>query len=77
MPVINYPTIIRHRPLEEGRHAVYYAPEGDGLAHAIEAALGDKAKLKRMALAARDHVLRRHSPAAFCNRVLRAALERS
>jgi hypothetical protein len=75
VPVINYPTIIRHRPLDEGRHAVYYAPEGEGLMRAVEAALADKAKLKRMAVAARDHVLRRHSPAAFCDRVLRAALE--
>jgi len=74
VPVINYPTIIRHRPLEEGRHAVYYAPEGEGLTRAVEAALADKARLKRMALAGRDHVLRRHSPAAFCDRVLRAAL---
>jgi hypothetical protein len=75
VPVINYPTILRHRPLEDGRHAVYYAPEGDGLMRAVEAALADKAKLKRIALAGRDHVLRWHSPAAFCDRVLRAALD--
>jgi hypothetical protein len=74
VPVINYPTILRHRPLEDGRHAVYYAPEGDGLICAVEAALADKEKLKRMALAGRDHVLRRHTRAAFCDRVLRGAL---
>jgi len=75
VPVINYPTILRHRPLEDGRHALYYAPEGDDLSRKIETALADKATLKRIALAGRDHVLRWHSPAAFCDRVLRAALD--
>jgi hypothetical protein len=76
VPVINYPTILRHGPLEDGRHAVYYASEGDGLMRIVESVLADKAKLKRMAVAGRDHVLRLHSPAAFCDRVLGAALER-
>ena len=75
VPVINYPTIIRHHPLEDGVHAIYYPPEGDGLCGAIEAALLDRERLKRMALAGRDHVRAHHIAPAFCEHVLREALE--
>jgi hypothetical protein len=75
VPVINYPTIARYRPLEDGVHAVYYAPEGDGLICAIESALADKDKLRRMAVAGRAHVRRNHVGPAFCERVLRLALQ--
>ena len=56
VPIINYPTILRYRPLEDGVHAIYYPPEGDGLITAIEGALADKERLKRIALAGREHV---------------------
>jgi hypothetical protein len=75
VPVINYPTIARYRPLEDGVHAVYYAPEGDGLSRAIEAALADKEKLGRMAIKGRAHVRQNHVGPAFCERVLRWALQ--
>jgi hypothetical protein len=74
VPVINYPTITRHQPLEDGVHAIYYPPDGDGLERAIEAALMDKGRLKQMALAGRDHVRLHHGSAAFCDHVLRTAL---
>lgn len=73
VPVINYPTIIRHRPLEHGVHAIYYAPESDGLSLAITQALKDKDQLKRMALAAREHVQAYHAGPAFCDRVIKEA----
>jgi hypothetical protein len=75
VPVINYPTIIRHEPLEDGVHAIYYPPEGDGLSAAIEAALLDRARLRRMALVGRDHVRAHHVAPVFCERVLREALD--
>jgi len=74
VPVINYPTIARDRPLQDGVHAIYYAPEEDGLCSAIAAALADKAKLKQMALAGRAHVRANHVGQAFCERVLSLAL---
>ncbi len=75
VPVLNYPTIARDRPLQDGVHAIYYAPEGNGLGSAIEAALADKERLERMALAARAHVRACHVGAAFCERVLGLALQ--
>lgn len=74
VPLINYPTIYRYMPLEDGVHAIYYAPEGDALARTIVHALADKERLKSIALAGREHVRRYHVGAAFCERVLRETL---
>jgi hypothetical protein len=74
VPVINYPTIARHQPLEDGVHAIYYAPEGDGLSRAVETALADKVRLNQIAIAGRAHVRANHAGPAFCERVLRLAL---
>lgn len=65
VPVMNFPRIRRHRPLEHGVHAFFYAPEGDDLKRVIRAALADKDKLREMARAGRDHVLRHHTPEAI------------
>jgi hypothetical protein len=75
VPVINYPTIARHEPLQDGVHALYYPPEGDGLSATIEAALADKSRLARIAVAGRGHVRANHAGPAFCERVLRLALQ--
>ena len=61
VPVINYPTIRRHRPLLDGVHCVLYAVEGDALCRQVERALGDHTALRRMAAAARAHVLEFHT----------------
>jgi hypothetical protein len=74
VPVINYPTILRHMPLEQGVHAIYYAPEGDDLSFAVTEALKDKERLRRMALAAREHVQTHHAGPAFCDTVIAAAM---
>src|SRR5204862_675309 len=55
VPVINYPTILRSHPLEDGTHAFYYPPEPGGLTRVIEQALLDKDRLRRMALQGREH----------------------
>ena len=75
VPVMNYPTIARHQPLKDGVHAIYYAPEDDGLCRAIETALGDKDRLKQIALAGRSHVRANHVGPTLCEQVLRLALE--
>ena len=74
VPVINYPTIARRRPLEDGIHAIYYSPEDDGLDRAIKIALADKERLRKIALAGRAHVRACHTGPAFCEDVLRSVL---
>lgn len=76
VPVVNYPTIIRHAPQEADVHAVYYAPEPGGLERAVIAALADTERLRRMAAAARDHAVAHHTRKAYCEHVLDLALGR-
>ena len=57
MPLINQPTIERHRPLIGGVHALYYDPEPGFLTAAIEAALADKDRLRAIARAGKAHVM--------------------
>jgi len=70
VPVINYPTVARHRPLQDNIHALYYDPEGNGLSDAIQRALPDKERLRRIAIAGREHVRAYYVGAAFCEHVL-------
>ena len=49
VPVINQPTIERHRPLVAGEHAFYYDPAPGELTRTIVAALADKERLRTMA----------------------------
>ena len=74
VPVLNYPTVELHRPLVDGRHVIYYNPEPNGLVRAVETALTDKQKLERMASAAREHVLRYHTPRALVDHVIECGL---
>jgi hypothetical protein len=69
VPLINLPTIERHRPMVEGEQALYYEPEPGGLARAIRSALADKPRLARIAAAAKTHVLSRHTPDALARYV--------
>ncbi len=74
VPVLNYPTVELHQPLIDGRHVIYYNPEPGGLVRAVESALGDKEKLRQMAIAAREHVLRYHTPRALVDHVIETGL---
>ena len=60
VPVMNYPTIRRYRPLIEGEHGFYYDLEGDGLERCLRKILADKARLVEMGQKARAHVLEYH-----------------
>ena len=74
VPVINQPTIERHRPLISGVHALYYDPEPGCLTGAIEAALADKDRLRAIARAGKAHVLTHHTLAALGNYVVKTTL---
>lgn len=74
VPVVNHPTIERYRPLLQGQHLIHYDIEGDGLLHAVEAALADKERLKQMALAAREHVITHLSLPALARHIIETGL---
>ena len=76
VPVINYPTIRRHAPLEEGAHCFYYPVEGAGLARTLNVALSDRTRLVRMAAAAGEHVRRHHTAERLCDHVVATCLDR-
>jgi hypothetical protein len=56
------------------RHVIYYHPEPGGFVRAVETTLADEEKRERMALAARGHVLRYHSPDPLVDHVIESAL---
>ena len=74
VPMINQPTIERHRPLIGGVHALYYDPEPGCLTGAIEAALADKDRLRAIARAGKAHVLTHHTITALGNYVVETTL---
>ena len=77
VPIINTPTIERHTPLLEGEHAFYYDIEPGGLTRVVEAALVDKEKLKRMAIAGREFVHAQRTQRAIVDHVIETALSRA
>jgi hypothetical protein len=74
VPLINQPTIERHRPLLHGVHALYYDPEPGCLTGAIEAALADKDRLRAIARDGKAHVLAHHTLTAIANYVVETTL---
>jgi hypothetical protein len=61
VPVINYPSIIRHAPMRHGVHAIFYDPASHGLKDAVIDALRDKGNLLTMASNARQLVIEHHT----------------
>jgi hypothetical protein len=74
VPLVNHPTVERHRPLLHGVHLFQYDIEPGGLVRAAEVALADKARLRQMAQAAREHVLANHTVAALADHVVATTL---
>ena len=72
VPLMNRPAIRQHEPLVDGVHGLHYDARPGSLARAVVEALADKARLTRIAAAARDHVLTHHTHAAICARILSA-----
>ena len=59
--MMNYPRTYRYQPLIDGTHGFYYGVEGEDLKRVIRQALSDKDKLRVMAKAGREHVLKYHT----------------
>jgi len=77
VPLMARPTIEQHRPLVDGKHALYYEPEPGGLAQAMRAAIADRARLAAMGLAARAFVLEHHTRAALARHIVETTLAAS
>jgi hypothetical protein len=61
VPLMSRPSIIRYHPFLEGVHAIYYDPDIPGnLTQVVRRALEDRARLKSVALAAREHIVTHH-----------------
>jgi len=74
VPLINYPTIERYRPLIAGEHVFFYGVEPGGLAEVITSALRDKNRLAQMAASGHAHVLAHHTPAALARYIVETTL---
>jgi len=75
VPLMTYPTIERDYPLEEGEHALYFAPEPGGLARCLKQIEAEHPDFTKMGLAARAHVDRYHRWSAQSRRVRRTLEE--
>lgn len=71
VPLVSTPTIERYRPLVTGEHCLAYHPDEDRIVPIVTEALADKARLQRMAEAARQHVLDHLTETAICRQLLR------
>lgn len=65
VPLINYPTIERYQPLEDGTHCLFYAIEGDGLVNVVRRALESKDRMRQIATAGYHHIFRWHTHEAL------------
>jgi glycosyltransferase involved in cell wall biosynthesis len=74
VPLISQPTIERHEPLADNEHAVYYNVEPGQLVLTVRRALNNRDRLLTMAQAAREQVLRHHTPQALARHVVETTL---
>ena len=72
-PLCSRPGIECYSPLIEGVQAVYYDVEPGGLTRAVRAAVADRARLRAIGAAAREHVQAFHMPTAIARHVVDAA----
>ena len=70
VPLINQPTIERHKPFIHGEHCLYYRTEPGGLTETITRALADRAALTRISAQGRAHVLQHHTRSQLARHVL-------
>ena len=71
VPVMNYPTIDRYKPLIEGKHAFYYGCEEDDLERVIKQALSNTSRLLEMVQAGREHLRQWYTKDAILDYVWR------
>lgn len=77
VPIVNYPSIERYKPLREGEHCFYYDTEAGGLTRAIKAGLSDRVRLAGMASLARAFVVAEHTLSSVAQHVVHATLQRA
>jgi hypothetical protein len=77
VPIINYPSIDRYKPLRHGEHCFYYDTESGGLTQAIKAGLFDRERLAGIARSARAFVMAEHTLSSVAQYVVRATLQRA
>jgi hypothetical protein len=70
VPIINYPIIERYNGLRDGEHCIFYDPRPGALTEAVIRSLEIKSRLTEMGGAARQHVLKNHTPEATAERIL-------
>lgn len=73
-PIMNYPFIMRYRPLEEGKHAFYYGVEESCLKDTVLKALQSKERLIEMGQNVRRHVLIHHTFEALAGYILKECM---
>lgn len=76
IPLMNQPGIRPYAPFRHGLEGFYYGTEPGGLAAAARAALADRPALRRIAAAAREHVLQHHTPEARARYIVGETLNR-
>ncbi|MCC6887271.1 MAG: glycosyltransferase family 1 protein [Hyphomicrobiales bacterium] len=74
VPVVNHPPLERYRPLLHGQHLIQYDVEDGGLERVVLGALSDKARLRAMAIAAREHVLEHFTLPALARHIVETGL---
>lgn len=72
VPVINRGGIEMPHPFREGEHCFYYEADGRDLLRVIRGALADRAQLRTMGRAAREHVEQHHTHEALVEQILQA-----
>lgn len=77
VPIVNYPSIERYKPLREGEHCFYYDTEPGGLTRVIKAGLSDRTKLASIARSARAFVRAEHTLSAVAQHIVQATLRRA
>ncbi|MCE0497233.1 MAG: hypothetical protein LV481_04720 [Methylacidiphilales bacterium] len=75
VPLLNHPDTRRYQPLIEGRHAFYYAVEGNDIQRVVREALRDKTRLRQMAAEGEALVLRYHTDVALVDYIARETLD--
>jgi len=61
IPLMTYPTILRHQPPVEGVEGFYFAPEPGGLERGLTLAWSQRNRFQEISSAGRDLVLRHHT----------------
>lgn len=61
IPLMTYPTILRHQPPLDGVHGFYFAPEPGGLGRGLESAMKRQDRFPEMAAAGRRLVQEHHT----------------